>query len=100
MTFASTTRALTKSDELASAFDAMLAELAAARDRERHEQSELARVARMGLSICRSIIESYGGRLWGFRGEFCGSSFFINLPTVEVPGAGPSAPKASNHRAN
>ena len=54
----------------------------------------------MGLSICRSIIESYGGRLWASRGETWGSSFFIDLPTVEVPRAGPSAPKASNHRAN
>ena len=32
---------------VASAFDGMLAELAAARDRERYEQSELARVARL-----------------------------------------------------
>lgn len=32
---------------VASAFDGMLAELATARDRERFEQSELARVARL-----------------------------------------------------
>ena len=29
----------------------------------------------MGLNICRSIIESYGGRLWVSRGETCGSLF-------------------------
>ena len=35
----------------------------------------------MGLSICRSIIESYGGRLWASPGEPRGSVFYVILPT-------------------
>jgi signal transduction histidine kinase len=40
----------------------------------------------MGLSICRSIIEGYGGRLWASAGEAEGSVFWIALPTVEASG--------------
>jgi signal transduction histidine kinase len=36
----------------------------------------------MGLSICRSIIESYGGRIWVTRGDSCGSVFNIILPSA------------------
>jgi signal transduction histidine kinase len=35
----------------------------------------------MGLSICRSIIESHGGRIWVSPGRDCGSTFAIELPT-------------------
>jgi C4-dicarboxylate-specific signal transduction histidine kinase len=34
----------------------------------------------MGLSICRSIIETHGGRLWAEQGSPHGASFFIQLP--------------------
>lgn len=36
----------------------------------------------MGLSICRSIVESYGGHLWASRGESYGAVFFVVLPTA------------------
>jgi signal transduction histidine kinase len=35
----------------------------------------------MGLSICRSIIESHAGRLWASRGD-PGLIFFVSLPSV------------------
>jgi PAS domain S-box-containing protein len=34
----------------------------------------------MGLSICRSIIEAHGGRLWVEAGVHRGSAFLISLP--------------------
>jgi signal transduction histidine kinase len=34
----------------------------------------------MGLSICRSIIESHGGRIWASDGPSGGSIFQIELP--------------------
>lgn len=36
----------------------------------------------MGLSICRSIIEAHGGRLWASSGVAEGSVFNIQLPTI------------------
>jgi len=35
----------------------------------------------MGLSICRSIIESHGGRLWASPGHLRGAVFRFTLPT-------------------
>jgi signal transduction histidine kinase len=35
----------------------------------------------MGLSICRSIIEAHGGRIWVSPGAKCGSVFQFELPT-------------------
>ena len=35
----------------------------------------------MGLSICRSIIESHGGRIWVSPGANGGSTFEFELPT-------------------
>jgi PAS domain S-box-containing protein len=34
----------------------------------------------MGLSICRSIIDAYGGRLWADANEPCGAVFQFTLP--------------------
>jgi PAS domain S-box-containing protein len=35
----------------------------------------------MGLSICRSIIEAHGGRLWASPGTVHGTIFYMTLPT-------------------
>jgi signal transduction histidine kinase len=35
----------------------------------------------MGLSICRSIVQSHGGRLWASRGD-SGSVFYVSLPVA------------------
>jgi len=40
----------------------------------------------MGLSICRSIIESHGGRLWASSGRSRGAVFQFTLPKRPVPG--------------
>ena len=38
----------------------------------------------MGLSICRSIIEAHGDRLWASPGVPYGSVFYIELPRAET----------------
>jgi two-component system, LuxR family, sensor kinase FixL len=43
----------------------------------------------LGLSICKSIIESHGGRLWASTRNPHGSVFYIQLP-CEVPNSPPS----------
>ena len=40
----------------------------------------------MGLSICRSIIESHGGRLWASPGRLRGAVFQFTLPTGSAAG--------------
>jgi signal transduction histidine kinase len=37
----------------------------------------------MGLSICRSIIEAHGGRLWADANEPRGAVFQFTLPSAE-----------------
>jgi signal transduction histidine kinase len=38
----------------------------------------------MGLAICRSIIESHGGRLWAENGARSGASITFSLPVRDV----------------
>lgn len=38
----------------------------------------------MGLAICRSIIESHGGRLWAEQAEPVGATFVFTLPVPET----------------
>jgi signal transduction histidine kinase len=36
----------------------------------------------MGLALCRSIVESHGGRLWASPGTPHGAVFHISLPAA------------------
>jgi PAS domain S-box-containing protein len=38
----------------------------------------------LGLSICRSIIEAHGGRLWALPGSPFGTAFHLTLPSAEA----------------
>jgi signal transduction histidine kinase len=39
----------------------------------------------MGLSICRSIIDAHGGRLWAEPNDPGGAVFQFTLPSAEAP---------------
>jgi PAS domain S-box-containing protein len=38
----------------------------------------------MGLSICRTIVEAHGGRLWTSPNDPCGSTFCFSLPRARM----------------
>jgi signal transduction histidine kinase len=35
----------------------------------------------LGLALCRTIAEAYGGRLWASHGEGHGATFHLQLPS-------------------
>jgi PAS domain S-box-containing protein len=47
----------------------------------------------LGLSICRSIVEAHGGKLWALRRSPFGTTFHLALPSAERAG-----PQAGSHK--
>jgi two-component system sensor kinase FixL len=39
----------------------------------------------IGLSICQTIVEAHGGRIWTSAGESAGATFHITLPAITQP---------------
>jgi signal transduction histidine kinase len=38
----------------------------------------------IGLSICRSIVEAHGGRIWAIANEPCGTALHLTLPSLQA----------------
>lgn len=45
----------------------------------------------LGLSICRTIVEAHGGRIWADRSALGGAAFHFTLPEATDPGSDPNA---------
>ena len=39
----------------------------------------------LGLSLCRTIVEEHGGRLWATSGDHQGANFYVQLPSRGLP---------------
>jgi two-component system sensor kinase FixL len=50
----------------------------------------------MGLSICRTLVTSHGGRLWAERRAERGAAFYVALPLAEEDAASTRAPSAAS----
>ena len=46
----------------------------------------------VGLTICRSIIESHKGRLWATPNDGPGATFSFSIPVADVPASAPAQP--------
>jgi signal transduction histidine kinase len=50
----------------------------------------------LGLSICKQIIESHGGKIWFESKQGEGATFFINLPKQASDKTTPSKSQRTN----
>jgi two-component system, LuxR family, sensor kinase FixL len=46
----------------------------------------------IGLSVCRSIVETHRGRLWAAANPLGGTTFYLTLPLVKPSEASPAGP--------
>jgi signal transduction histidine kinase len=52
----------------------------------------------MGLAICKSIVESHGGRIWAQPRKPHGATFQFTVPTMEDGTSNPSSLKFASQR--